>query len=268
VSDPREGAPALDAVAQVLADEAGLSFAGPLAATLREALLAAAAERGASPGRFAAAVAGRDPAAVDLLVEHAVVRETAFWRHPEQLELFGRLTADAEGPLAIWSAGCATGEEPHSLAMVLLERGRGGVDDRIVATDLSARALAEGRRGLYGPHSVRKLPLRLAERWLEPAGGEGARRVHAAVKARVRFERHNLVRDSPPAGGPFDVVVSRNVLIYFDAAVAAAVLLRLAAALAPGGVLLLGPVEQPLAAGVPLEWEEDGGVAYLRKPRC
>jgi chemotaxis protein methyltransferase CheR len=255
----------VEAVARVLAEEFGLSFAGPLGASLLEGLSAAAEERGEAPGRLAAAVAAGDAAAVEILTEHAVVRETAFWRHPEQLELVGRLAAEWARPVSVWSAGCATGEEPYSLAMALLERGRADVEDRIVATDVSARALAAGRAGLYGARSVRKLPRGPGERWLGPPGEGGMRRVHPSLAARVRFERQNLVKDSPPAGGPFDVVMSRNVLIYFAPPVAAEVLYRLAAALAPGGALVLGPVELPLAAALPLEWVQDGGATYLRR---
>jgi chemotaxis protein methyltransferase CheR len=191
-----------------------------------------------------------------------VVNETAFWRHPEQLAALGRLAADARRPLAIWSAGCATGEEPYSVAIALLEAGRGGMGDRIVATDVSARALDAAAAGVYGIRSTRKLPLALGARWFE-AGVE--RRVRAEVRALVEFRRHNLVADPAP-GGPFDVVLCRNVLIYFDPRTAGEVLRRLVGALRPGGVLVLGPVELGAATAGELEWLNLGDATLLRRP--
>ncbi|BDG04068.1 CheR family methyltransferase [Anaeromyxobacter oryzae] len=263
MSDPAPG-PALDAVARALARVAGLSLSGGLSQALADALAAAAAERGEPAAALAARAAAGDADALALLVEHAVVTETAFWRHPEQLDAIARRAAAAPGPLAIWCAGCATGEEPYSVAMALLDAGRAGAD-RIVATDLSARALAAAGEARYRPRALRRLPPAL-ERWLEPADEDGARRVRAEVRAAVRLARHNVVSDPPPPGGPFDVVLCRNVLIYFEAPVAADVLRRLVAALRPGGALVLGPVELPLAAPLPLEPLEVGAATLLVRP--
>jgi chemotaxis protein methyltransferase CheR len=164
--------------------------------------------------------------------------------------------------LRIWSAGCSSGEEPYSLAIALLEAGRAGRGDRIVATDVSERLLASARRGTYGPWSIRRLPKALADRYL--AGSE-VRSVAGEVRALVEFRRHNLVAD--PAPGAFDVVVCRNVLIYFEAPVAAEVLYRLVEALRPGGLLMVGPVELALASPLGLEWVDASSATLLRKPR-
>ena len=254
----------LTEVGRVLAEAAGVSLAGGLDPALAHGLEAAAQALGIAPPALARRVLRREPEAIAALLEHALVRETSFWRHPEQLEAVGRLAAAAAAPLSIWSAGCATGEEPYSVAISLLEAGRAGRGDRVLATDVSERALLAARAGLYGPHTLRRLPPDLAERWLE---GEGERRVREAPRGLVRFARHNLVADPPPPGAPFDVVLCRNVLIYFDAPTAAGVLRRLAEAVAPGGALVLGPVELPLAAGLGLRTVEDGGATLLVRPR-
>ena len=128
--------------------------------------------------------------------------------------------------------------------------------------DVSARALARAEAGVYGARATRNLPAALAGRWFHPAG-EGVR-VDPRLARRLRFERHNLL-DQPP-GQNFDAVVCRNVLIYFDPEVAAAALRRLADAVAPGGFLLLGPVELPLASGLDLEWLHRAGATLLRRP--
>jgi chemotaxis protein methyltransferase CheR len=261
------------AVAQVLAEEAGLSLAGGLRAALRDALAAASGARGEEPDALAGRVIDRDPEAIAALVEHAAVPETAFWRHPEQLPALRAIAAAREGPLRIWSAGCATGEEPYTLALLLLEAGRAGRGDLVVATDVSRRVLAWARIGRSAPPilqksppELRKLPPDALEAALEPPGPDGVRRIRPALRALVSFAPHNLVHDPPPAEAPFDVVVCRNVLIYFEPAVAAAVLHRLAGALKPDGVLVLGPVELPLAAGAPLRVGSLAGATVLRRP--
>jgi chemotaxis protein methyltransferase CheR len=229
-------------VARILAEATGVSLADGLGGTLRGGLASAAEAAGATSDELADRIVARDPAAIAALVEHSVIRETAFWRHPEQLEALSRLVAGAPGPLRIWSAGCATGEEPYSVAIALLEAGRLGRGDRIVATDLSGRALAAARAGVYGPRSLRKLPGHLVERWFGP--GE-RRRLAGGARALVTFSPHNLVAGSAPEGAPFDLVLCRNVLIYFAADVQERVLATLLEHLSPGGYLCLGHAEWP-----------------------
>lgn len=256
----------LAAAARALAAETGLSLASGLGDALRAALERAAEDRGTTAAGLAAAVGAGDAAALAALVEQAAVRETSFWRHPEQLAALARLAGGRAAPLRLWSAGCASGEEAYGLAMLLREAGRdAAAGDGVLATDLSGRALEAARRARYGPRTLRRLPPALAARWLLPAGPDGARAVHAEVRALVELRRHNLVRDPLP-GPPFDAVVCRNVLIYFDPAVASAVLRALLAAVRPGGWLVLGPVELPLAADLPVEWVEEGGATLLRRP--
>jgi chemotaxis protein methyltransferase CheR len=249
-------------LARVLAEAAGLSLSGGLDLTLADGVEAAARAEGEPARAFARRVLARDPGALTVLIEHVVVSETAFWRHPEQLDAIGRLAAEARRPLAIWSAGCATGEEPYSVAIALLEAGREGKGDRIVATDVSTRALEVAAAGVYGIRSTRKLPVALGTRWFE-TGFE--RRVRREVRALVELRRHNLVAEPAP-GGPFDVVLCRNVLIYFDPRTAGEVVRRLAGALRPGGVLVLGPVELPLASAGDLEWLHLDDATLLRRP--
>lgn len=255
-------APELAAASRSLAEQTGLSLSGVLARTLRAAALAAAEELGVAPRALCARAAARDPAALAALLEHAVVGETHFFRHPEQLALLAARLAPAPEPLAIWCAGCASGEEPYSLAIALLEAGRDHPADAILATDVSERALAAAREAAYGRKALRHAPAAALARWFTDGP---ARRPVAAVRARVRLARHNLVADPPPPG-PFDAVVCRNVLIYFEPATAAAVLYRLLSAVRPGGLLLLGPVELPLASALPVEWVEEGGATLVRRP--
>ena len=250
------------AAGEALARAVGLSLSAGMEGSLGRAVKAAALELGLAPAVLAAAAAAGEPAVLEALAEHALVGETSLWRHPEGLAVLSAGLVDVEWPLRIWSAGCATGEEPFSLALALFDAGRDREQDLILGTDVSARALALGREGVYGARATRKLPAALEARWFQ-ATGAGAR-VDQRLARMVRFERHNLLDAAP--GADFDAVVCRNVLIYFDPEVAASALVRLAGAVAPGGYLLLGPVELPLASGLAFEWVERGGATLLRRP--
>jgi chemotaxis protein methyltransferase CheR len=257
------GSPQLQEVAKVLARATGLSLAAGLIRTLRHSLEEAAEELQMSPDELARKVIAGDPHGVGVLIEHAVVGETYFYRHPTQIVALMAKVGGREGPLRIWSAGCASGEEPYSLAMALLDLGRADRGDRILATDVSERALQTARLGIYSAWSLRRMPAHLRSGYL---AGEGRWRVSEQARDLVEFRRHNLVADPAPNGAPFDAVVCRNVLIYFEPERAAEILYRLTASLAPGGYLVLSPVELPLAAAMPLDWVEDEGGVLLRRP--
>ncbi|HEX9288250.1 MAG TPA: CheR family methyltransferase [Anaeromyxobacteraceae bacterium] len=259
------GTEALARVERVLADACGLLLTPGQRRGLGYAVADAARVAGTSPSALVERVAAGDEPALEALVARAVVGETSFLRHPAQLAALRALlpTLDRGEPLHVWSAGCASGEEAYSLALTLLAAGRDG--DRILATDVSEDALARARDGRYGPWSLRRVSPALRERWFRASGG-GELEVAPALRACVELRRHNVVKDSPP--GSFDVVVCRNVLIYFGATTAAAVLRQLLGAVRPGGLLVLGPVELPLAASLPVEWVDREGATVLRRPEA
>ncbi|HZY03438.1 MAG TPA: protein-glutamate O-methyltransferase CheR [Anaeromyxobacteraceae bacterium] len=252
----------LAGVEEVLVRACGLSLTSGLGAALRSAVLDAAGALGLGAPELLSRLRQADPAAIEALVEHSVVGETYFYRHPEQFAALQRHLFVQPGPIRAWCAGCATGEEPYSLAMALLEGGREEVGDRVLATDVSERALERARRGAYDPWSLRRLPAELLGRYL---GAEGeVRLVAPRVRQMVSFARHNLVTDPPP-GGPFDLVLCRNVLIYFAPVVAAEVLYRLLSTVRPGGFLALGPVELSLADPLAVEQVTAFGATLLRR---
>jgi chemotaxis protein methyltransferase CheR len=246
---------------RVLGERCGLALTPGQRRALGHAVREAARAVGATDEVLLGRVLRGDEAALEALVARAVVGETSFWRHPAQLDALRQLVpALGAARLDLWSAGCASGEEAYSLAMLLAELGRGG--DRVVATDVSADALAQARAARYGHWSARRLPPELRARWLRAVGHE--LEVAPAIRERVELSRHNLVTD--PAPGAFHVVVCRNVVIHFDPPTAAEVMHRLLAAVRPGGLLVLGPVELPLAAPLAAEWVEACGATLLRRP--
>ena len=221
----------------------GVCFSDKLRSTLRTHFAGAARELGLEPADLIPNVLAGDPKSVAALVENAVIGETYFLRHPEQFAALRRLVfepADPATPLRIWSAGCASGEEAYSLAMTLLECGRLSGGDRVLATDVSERALEHARAGRYGSWSFRRRLSDLHARYFtgSPPGAE----VVPAVRKLVQFRWNNLAKDPAPAG-PFDVVLCRNVLIYLLPRLQERLLDRLSSVVAPGGVLGLGPYE-------------------------
>ena len=202
------------------------------------------------------------------LAEHLVVNETYFFREWRSIEVLvdsflAPWCAEGRRP-RIWSAACATGEEPLSLAMLLAERGL--LDKvEIVATDISARVLSKPKAGLYGKRSVRQLPQRhLVDRFLSRE--EDAYRVSPELVQAIRWKNVNLMIDAEVAAlGVFDVILCRNVLIYFSDATVRAVLGRLATALRDDGVLLVGVSESLMRYGNGFFGEEHGGSFVYRK---
>jgi chemotaxis protein methyltransferase CheR len=259
--------PELPAIEAALERACGLALSAGVRPALVDASRRAARELGLAREPFLARLRDGEPAAVLALVEHSVVQETYFYRHPEQLAALAAVLASPPLPpgraLSAWSAGCATGEEAWMVAMVLRDLGRPPGLDRVLGTDVSARALAVARQGRYGAWSLRQLPAALRARHFDGAADQVE--IKAPLRELVRFERHNLLGPPPPAA-PFDLVVCRNVLLYFRPAPARALLQRLHGALAPGGLLLVGPVEEPLAAGLPFERVGEPGSGLLRRP--
>jgi len=140
----------------------------------------------------------------------------------------------------VWSAGCSTGQEPLSLAMLLAERG--GTMPDIVATDVSDHARARARAGRYSQFEIQRgLPIRRMMRWFDgmPDGEWVAK---PELMRLVSFRRMNLAADATPAG-PFDLLLCRNVLLYLSPELKAQCFARFARALRPGGTLVLGAGE-------------------------
>ncbi|MCW2952836.1 MAG: methyltransferase, CheR-type [Conexibacter sp.] len=210
---------------------------------------------------------------LERLVDEVTVNETFFLRHIDELVEIDWIAAVARAAAAgrraarVWSAACATGEEPYSLALLAAEAlrtVRPAID--VLATDISATALAGADRAVYGERSLRLLDRARRKRWCV-TDHDGVR-VGEQLRELVRFARHNLVRDPlPPVGeAPFDVIVCRNVLIYFDRPTVARVVAALEGALAPGGMLLLGTADR-LGSALPKPRARAAPVPRPGRPR-
>lgn len=196
-------------------------------------------------GRLAAE---RNGALAESVVDALLNHETSFFRDAAVLDLVVEaaqaLQAEAPGRrLRIWSAGCSMGQEPYSLAMLFEEAAitRGMMMPEIVATDVSAAALARARSGRFSQFEIQRgLPVRRMVSWFDSVEGDWV--IRPELSRRVQFRQHNLAKESAPAG-KFDIVLCRNVLLYFAADVRSRVFHTLRTATRDGGLLVLGAGE-------------------------
>lgn len=200
----------------------------------------------------------RDPEEREHLISEVTIGETYFLRHLAQW----RALEDAVIPdlirrngarrrLRLWSAGCSAGAEPYTLAILLRDRfaeALAGWEVSVLGTDLNRRSLAAARAGRYGEWYFRTTPDELRARWFERRGQ--AWEIRPEIRAMVGFQSHNLVSDPIPPGRaePFDLILCRNVMIYFDAATNARLVEALGRALDEGGWLVVGHAEASIRA--------------------
>lgn len=265
--------PGFAEVAAAVARHAGLKIPAHRYPELEQATRRGMARaRIADPGEYARHLSEGHLPLADL-VGAFTVGETYFFRDPPQLDLLQSrilpevLARRPEGHVfRAWSAGCASGEEAYSLA-ILLDRARPGERWHVLGTDISRPALARARAGVYGPWSLRGPARARAASALEHDDDRFV--VPARLRARVRVEYLNLAEDVYPsvlnATAGLDLILCRNVFIYFDREVVAAVARRLHACLAEGGWLLTGLADPPLGAYAPFQSvSTEAGVVYRR----
>lgn len=247
------GSAELDLFQDAIQRRLGLRFDDGRLTFLAEVLTRRVASRRLSPGAYLAALLTELEASDELaaLARELTVGETYFFRHVEQFNAFRevalpeRLSARAVSrSLRILCAGCASGEEPYSIAILLRERGlEAGYEAAVLGLDLNPDSLAKARAGLYSPWSLRETPSDVRNRWFQPEGRSF--RLVRSLRDSVRFEQHNLILEAPHllAPGSVDVVFCRNVLMYFTPEQASGIVERFARALAPGGFLFVGHAE-------------------------
>ena len=209
----------------------------------------------------------------DAMIDALTTNKTSFFREPEHFrflaerivpELLSRGVTSITG----WSAGCATGEEPYSIVMTLLDafRGRRGCSIDLVASDVSATALATARRGVYPMECVGNIAHDALRRYFERGVGqeEGLARVRLPVRRFVRFERANLLEPRRLAR-PRDFIWCRNTLMYFDRAARHRTVAHLEANLAPDGYVFVSHAEN--LAGLDHDLERVAPAIYRRRRR-
>lgn len=211
---------------------------------------------------------GEDHGEFQMAVDLLTTNETYFFREPAHFELIEReLCARANGPLALWSAASSFGDEAYSCAMLLADlqmQGRIGPDWSILATDISDRVLRSAVEAVYPADRLREVtPQRLQRYCLRGEGAsEGLVQIRPALRERVSFGQLNLCAPIEDLG-PFDVVLLRNVLIYFDSETKQQVVDRVLTRLRPGGLFFIGTAEGRAPSSKPLQVLAPGA---FRKP--
>lgn len=196
-------------------------------------------------------------------VEYLTINVTEFFRTPEKFsELESKVIPDLlkKSPkLNIWSAGCSIGAEPYSMAMILKEKTP-TARHRILATDLDVEILSKAKKGIYTDNELKSISPNRKKDYFELKDGKYM--VSSEIKSRIEFKQHNLLLDRFETG--FDLILCRNVVIYFTEEAKDQLYRRFFASLKPGGVLFVGGTEAIL------NFRDMGYVSYLpffyRKP--
>ncbi len=181
-----------------------------------------------------------------LLLDVISTNTTSFFREEAALtavaDLIRQRLAAGQKRVRVWCAASSTGEEPYSLAMLFDDAAQGrAVDLALLATDISTRVLERCRAGIYPAECRTRIPVSF-HRYLLPHG-EGTIQIDPRLRAMITFNRLNLNQQPFPMKGPFDAILCRNVMIYFDQEVRTRLVTRLEELLTPGGLLAIGAAE-------------------------
>lgn len=178
-------------------------------------------------------------------VNYLTINVSEFWRNPEQWTILGEhilpeLIKGSGNKLKIWSAACSTGDEPYSLVM-LLSKFVPLSDIQIIATDIDKQVLEKAASGLYHEKSLAGLPKEFKEKFFTKIGSTSYQ-ISDEIKRCVTFKQHNLLKDVYPSN--FDLIVCRNVLIYFTDDAKFEIYKKFNKSLRSGGYLFIGSTEQ------------------------
>ncbi|MFC5467767.1 CheR family methyltransferase [Cohnella suwonensis] len=181
-------------------------------------------------------------------LDRMTINVSEFWRNPNRWQVlkdkfFPAMLKD-NGRLNVWSAACSTGEEPYTLAMIL--DSLGALDkSSLLATDIDEGVLAKAKDGVYLERSLRDVPPAFVSKYFSEA--DGAYKVSDRLKKAIKLQKQNLLLDS--FGERYDLIVCRNVMIYFTEEAKHLLYGKFAKALKPGGLLFVGSTEQIFSPG-------------------
>ncbi len=184
-----------------------------------------------------------DPRLLDEFLDRMTINVSEFYRNGKRWEvldekIFPRLLKERQ-QLKVWSAACSTGEEPYSLAMVL-SKHMPLSQVQVLATDLDTNAIAKAKAGIYPERSLVEVPPMMKQKYFTQEGSFF--KVSEDIKKRVTFKNHNLLKDRYE--NSLDLIVCRNVMIYFTEEAKDQIYAEFSKALRPGGVLFVGSTEQ------------------------
>ncbi|MNK57183.1 putative biofilm formation methyltransferase WspC [compost metagenome] len=246
------GHPRLDLFRQLVAGHLGMTLADVPKDTLASLVAEQAHAHGETPDAYLERLKRADGEAWKAMAERLTIGETYFYRHPEQFRAFAQVVLpeliaarQAERSLRLLSAGCSTGEEAYTLAMILQDHAREleGWEITVDGIDLNSLSVNFARQGLYSAWALRRTPTRAQRQYFREV--DGRFQLTETVRSTVRFNERNLLESDSTfwRPGAFDVIFYRNVGIYLSLEARQTIVERFASSLSPGGFFFLGPAE-------------------------
>lgn len=253
---------------KLIYDESGIHFSATNRSILESRLRERLREKKLQTPAEYYAILIRDREELKLLLDSVTTNLTRFFRnqaHFDAVEHFVvpellKLRA-SERKLRFWSAGCSTGEEPYTIAMLLKHILPAGWNYEVTASDISLKSLMVGKEGFYPETRVQGIPDEYLAKYFEkrPNGYQ----IKDEIKKTIRFDYHNLKNDSGQRG--LDVVFCRNVLIYFDEAAQKATIERFWDAMAPKSFLFIGHSESLFGMNTKFEFVKTDWACFYKK---
>jgi chemotaxis protein methyltransferase CheR len=269
VKDAPHSDPHFDAVLEVIRSRSGLAPTPSRRRDFEAGVAKAMTRAGIADAEAFARHLESDERIFDRLVEDLTVAETYFFREPTQFDVMRQeILPDLkhsrpDAKLRIWSAGCASGEEPYSLA-ILAEQENLAERATILGTDVARSALKHARAGAYGTWSLRGCSADFISRYFHRRGDRFV--LLERIRQKVEFGYFNLASDVYRSD--LDLIVCRNVLIYFDRDIVERVARQLYGALREGGWLIAGPSDPPLWDAAPYETVVTSAGVFYRRGRA
>ena len=244
ISDPE-----FDQLRRLLYQTAGISMADSKRQLVMGRLSKRIVQRGFSDFTgYLRAIGAGDESELRVMIDLLTTNETSFFREPKHFEFLREYVLNRpnrQAPLSIWSAACSSGEEPYTIAMVLMNALGDSVPWDILGTDISTRILDRAQTGHYAMERARNIPPDFLRRYCLKGvrSQEGTFLIAPEVRERVRFRHFNLMHPAPDSLGSFEVIFLRNVMIYFDMETKRKVVANLLPRLRKGGYFLVGHSE-------------------------
>lgn len=258
---------------KLIYDESGITFQATNRSILDSRIKELLRKKGiATPGEYYSMVT-KDPEEMKLMLDSVTTNLTRFFRNQPHFDAFinyvipkvierKRASGIADRTIKIWSAGCSTGEEPYTIAMIMKEICPPGFNFQITASDISLKSLLVGQKGFYADSKVDGIPANYLSKYFTKI--DGGYQIKKEIMDTVRFDYHNLKNDSGARN--LDVVFCRNVLIYFDEPAQLAVINRFWNSMANQSYLFIGHSESLFGMKTQFEFlKTDWACLYQKK---
>jgi chemotaxis protein methyltransferase CheR len=255
---------------KVIYDESGIHFSATNRSILESRLKERLREKKIDSLRDYHALILRDKEEMKTLLDSITTNLTRFFRNqahfdalekhvvPEIIKMRG---SGGERKIRIWSAGCSTGEEPYTIAMLMKDILPAGWSCEVVASDISLKCLMVGKEGFYADARIQGIPDNFLQKYFEKR--PGGFQIKDEIKKMIRFDYHNLKNDAGLRN--LDVVFCRNVLIYFDEAAQKATIERFWDSMAPKSFLFIGHSESLFGMNTRFEFVKTDWACFYRK---